>query len=147
MHVIFDNPGRLKNTPKYFEQKKRDMKAIIAANHTCATFTDNTKVLHKKWRENYLHCRVCKRNLVIYLGNHFLKNASSYLSIDQALYVAGTFEGEISDTAWFVTGDNNPQPDPTYLCNAEETDTRIWLHVKKKKKKNTSKNSCDVSRH
>ena len=63
VHVVFDNPGRLKNTPKYFEQKKRDMKATIAANHTCATFTDNTKVLHKKWRENYLHCRVCKRNL------------------------------------------------------------------------------------
>ena len=31
--------------------------------------------------------------------------------------------------AWFVRGHNRPQPDPVYNCNAEETDSRIWVHV------------------
>ena len=29
--------------------------------------------------------------------------------------------------------DNNAQPDPEFTCNAEETDTRVWLHAKKTK--------------
>ena len=26
---------------------------------------------------------------------------------------------------------NSPQPDPSFSCNAEETDTRLWVHVRK----------------
>ena len=35
IHVIFDNPGQLQNTPKYFEQKRRDRatKVSAAADH------------------------------------------------------------------------------------------------------------------
>ena len=84
--------------------------------------------MHKNWRENYLNCRQCKGNLVLFLGNHFLKTASTYLGTNQILYIAGAFEGAISDTAWFV---NDPQPDPLFTSNAEESDTRLWLHVKK----------------
>lgn len=35
VHVIFDNPGRLQNTPKYFEQQRRDTVANIQINHCC----------------------------------------------------------------------------------------------------------------
>ena len=51
--------------------------------------------------------------------------------MNQKMYVAGAFGGEITDTAWFVEGHARKQPDPHYTCNAEETDTRLWLHVKK----------------
>lgn len=44
--------------------------------------------------------------------------------------MAGGFQGEIQDTAWCVTGNHRPQPNPLYTCSAEESDTRIWLHVR-----------------
>ena len=116
-------------TLKYFEQKHRDSKATVASNHVCADLTSSTSIPRKNWRENYLNCRKCKRNLVVFLGDYFLKNSSIFLSQHQNLYVAGAFEGDISDTSWFVTRENNIQPDPVFLSNAEETDTRIWLHV------------------
>ena len=130
VHVIFDNPGRI-HTPKYFEQKHRDVNARVQADHKCGIFTNDTEIPPKKWRENFINCHRCKRNLVIFLGQFFLQNVSTFLSMNQALYVAGAFEGAISDTAWFITKENNPQPNPLFLCNAEETDTRLWLHVSK----------------
>ena len=45
VHVIFDSPGRLENTPKYYEQKHRDSKAAVAAsNHVCADLTSSTLI-------------------------------------------------------------------------------------------------------
>ena len=103
--------------------KNRDSKATVASNHVCADLTSSTLIPWKNWRENYLNCRKCKRNLVVFLGDYFLKNSSTFLSQHQKLYVAGAFEGDISDTAWFVTRENNIPPDPVFLSNAEETDT------------------------
>ena len=34
VHVIFDNPGRLQQTPKYFERLRRDAIAPVATGHT-----------------------------------------------------------------------------------------------------------------
>lgn len=62
VHVLFDNPGRLKNTPKYFEQLRRDSTAKLIDNHTCEEFTQSTKV-PKRWREGLLNCCKCKRRL------------------------------------------------------------------------------------
>ena len=46
------------------------------------------------------------------------------------LYVAGALEAEKCATAWFVSVDQpKPQPALEYKSNAEETDTRLWLHV------------------
>ena len=45
------------------------------------------------------------------------------------LYIVGAFENEIADTAWCVHGRSTAQPDPRFSCNAEETDTRLWLHA------------------
>ena len=77
-----------------------------------------------------LNCRQCKRGLVTFLSDYFLNNISTYLQDHQTLYVAGGFDGHLTDTVWYVQGNSRPQPDPTYTSNAEETDTRIWLHVK-----------------
>lgn len=129
--VIFNPPGRIDKAPKYFEQKHRDSKATIATNHVCAELTGSTLISGKKWRENYLNCRKCKRKLVVFLGDYFLKSSSNFLSENQKLYETGAFDGDTSDAAWFVTKDNSIQPDPAFLSNAEETDTRIWLHARK----------------
>lgn len=137
VHVIFDNPGRLdNNTPKATEQKHRDNAVKILPDHTCKQITKNTQLPHKQWRENYINCRTCKRELVKFLGNYFLATTSQYLTSGTTLYVAGIFDGDVADTAWFVDNTNHPQPDPTFKCRAEETDTRVWLHAKRTKQNN-----------
>ena len=45
--MILDNPGRLQNTPKYFEQKRRDATAKVLADHRCDDITSETMILHK----------------------------------------------------------------------------------------------------
>ncbi len=130
VHIIFDNPGKQRNTPKYFEHQRRDTSTTVTADHSCTEF-DADKNIMGKWRENVLNCRKCKRNLVKFLGQFILNQISAYLSSHQKCYIAGSFDGDVSDTAWFVHGNSPAQPDPAYTCNAEETDTRLWLHVRK----------------
>ena len=48
----------------------------------------------------------------------------------QTNYFAGGFDGDIEDTVWCASSSCPPQPQPFYTNNAEETDTRLWLHVK-----------------
>jgi len=129
VHVIFDNPGQLQNTPKFFEHVRRDVAATLKEDHSCVQFNSETK-LKGSWRENVLNCRQCKRNLVKFLGQYFLESLGTHLLSNQKCFIAGAFEGHAIATAWFVQGGESPQPDPSYACNAEETDTRIWLHVK-----------------
>lgn len=38
--------------------------------------------------------------------------------------------GHLTDAVWYVQENSQPQPDPTCTSNAEETDKKIWLHVK-----------------
>jgi len=45
-------------------------------------------------------------------------------------HIMTSYTEHISNTTWFVQGNTSPQPDPIYACNAEETDTRLWLHAK-----------------
>ena len=131
VHIIFDNPGCLgTNTPKYFEQKRRDEGAPVQAGHQCTVLGENTKINPNKWRQNFLHCRTCKRNLVLFLGKHLLKNIGEHLMPHQSLFIAGAFEDNLVNTTWFVKGQDRPQPHPAFTCNAEETDTRLWLHAK-----------------
>ena len=131
VHIIFDSPGRLINTPKYFEQQRRDQGTKISLEHYCDDLQGNTRIQYRKWRENFLNCRECKRNLVRFIGKYFLNNAATYLQSHQTLYVAGCFDEEIADTAWFTSGSTRPQPHPVYTCNVEETDMRVWLHATK----------------
>ena len=42
---------------------------------------------------------------------------------------AGGFEGSLQDEALTLQQHSPPQPDPKLRCNAEEADTRIWLHA------------------
>ena len=68
---------------------------------------------------------------MVFLGHYFLHNASTYLRQGQKLFVAGAYEGDIMETAWYVTSESNPEPEPELTNNAEETDNRVWLRVRK----------------
>ena len=77
VHVLFDNPGRLQNTPKYFEQKRRDSIAKVSVDHRCDDISNYSMVVQSKWRENFLNCRQCKRRLAKFVGNYFLTNGGT----------------------------------------------------------------------
>ena len=128
VQVVFENPGRLQNTLKYFEHLRRDALAIVLQDHCCDEILTNTQI-PKNWRENLLNCQRCKRGLVTLLCGYFLKTSCTCLHSNQTLYLAGGFNGDITDTAWYVQGNSQPQPEPEYTCNAEEADTRVWLHI------------------
>ena len=87
VHLIFDSPGRLKATPKYFESITCYQIAIVMAGHTCDNFGIATK-LPLKWRENVLNCKQCKRKLVCFLTEYFLNNIHPHLSPNQKFYAA-----------------------------------------------------------
>ena len=131
VHIIFDNPGRLHNTPKYFEQLRRDATRKTPLDHYCDDLQGNTRIPNGNWQDNIVGCRECKRRLVNFLGSYFLGNLYKYLQAGQTAYVAGHLDGQAGDIAWFVCGKNRPQPEPIYKCEAEETDTRLWLHATK----------------
>ena len=126
VHIVFDNPGRQPHSPKAFERKRRDATNALPSDHKHAQFDDSLGV-PTKWRE-HLSCRICKRQLVEYLGKAFLKHAPSLLRSNQKLVLAGCFQGDAEDQAWEITREAK-QPNPLLNCTAEEADTRVWLHT------------------
>ena len=126
---MFDNPGRLTETPKHFERQRRDDSAKVIVGHACDEVLEG-RIIPSKWREDMVNCRNCKRNLVVFLGKYYMKHLRKQLQPGKTLILAGCLEGDIQDTAWSITRDSIPQPCPMYTSNAEETDTRIWLHCR-----------------
>ena len=47
VHLIFDNPGRLPQTPKYFERKRRDLSATVMVGHVCDEITASRRIPSK----------------------------------------------------------------------------------------------------
>ena len=92
-HVVFDNPGRQPNSPKLFERKRRDDTASLSSDHKHVTFSDACPV-PSKWRD-CLACRVCKRALVLYLGQSFKQFVVSTCRLreHQKVILAGCFSG------------------------------------------------------
>ncbi len=128
VHVIFDDPESQLTSPKQFERLRRAT-TNPSGKHNCTTFCDTTNT-PKKWRDNVLNCRVCKRNLVVFLSQYFIKSVGTSLTQGQRFVTAGGFEESDGGKAYCVEHQSRPEPDPRLACNAEETDTRLWLHVK-----------------
>ena len=128
VHIIFDDPEHQGFSPKYFEREQRNKVNLVPDNHNCTDFSSDMTI-PPKWRENVLNCRTCKRNLVCFLSNHFVHEMKSILQSGQKFVTAGGFNNENRDKAIFVCTNTTPQSDAVLQCNAEEADTRIWLHA------------------
>ena len=128
VHIVFDNPGRLPDSPKSFERRRRDDAATLSSDHRHAAFSD-TWALPSNWRD-CLNCRHCKRALVVHLGQSMKNHAATMCKLrgQQKVILAGCFAGVEQDQAWEV-GVGGAQPVPSLSCEAEEADTRVWLHV------------------
>ena len=126
IHVLFDNPGQLKENPKVVEQERRDS-AGTSLEHTCWVLFDEKEV-PTKWSDT-LKCRQCKRSLTKFLSAFFVKTIKQSLNNTQSFITAGAMEND-SDEAILVSKDLDPHPYPLLRSNAEESDIRIWLHVK-----------------
>ena len=87
VHIIFDNPGRLKYTPKYFEQVTHDVAKKPTFDHYCDDLQGSTKIPNVNWQDNILSFRECKRRLVKFLGtsSYFLNNLWKHLQVGQTL--------------------------------------------------------------
>ena len=76
-----------------------------------------------------------------YLGKYFLDKVKNYLKDDQTLFIAGATDDEL---CWYIRGSFSPQPEPRLRSNAEETDTRAWVHVKNSDQSRILLESCDT---
>ena len=128
VHLLFDDPECQTQSPKYFERQCRDQTNPIPDNHYCSEFKADM-VIPPKWRENVLNCRKCKRALVCFLSHHFLERIKRKLQPQQKFVTSGGFNGTLRNQALFTTLNGTPQCDNALSSNAEESDTRIWLHV------------------
>ena len=132
IHIVFDNPGRFNHHPKDIERERRTNKE--KGPHAHCEFKDEMKI-PSNWRD-ILECRECKRKLVLYLGDRFLLCAPKSLKGAQKLVIAGVYDDLDKDSAWSVTFNSIECPEENLKCNAEECDTRLWLHVKHTKGEN-----------
>lgn len=130
VHLLFDDPGCNIQSPKYFERQHRDQTNRVPDDHYCQDFTADM-VIPPKWRTNVLSCRKCKRKLVSFLATDFLNRIKQKLQPHQRFYTAGGFEDNLQNQALFCVYNKSPQIDNQLICNAEEADTRVWLHVVK----------------
>ena len=129
VHLLFDDPECVHLSPKYFERLHRDKTTQLPEDHHCSEFTSDM-IIPPKWRSDILSCRICKRNLVCFLSTYFLTKIQHKLNPQQMFITAGGFRGDQSNKAFFVTSaSKEPQCNESLYCNAEESDTHIWLHV------------------
>uniref|UniRef100_A0A1X7VCY4 Uncharacterized protein n=1 Tax=Amphimedon queenslandica TaxID=400682 RepID=A0A1X7VCY4_AMPQE len=126
LHVLFDSPGTFTWHPKNIERERRD--GTIGIDHEHLEFSDEMKI-PSKWRD-IISCRVCKYKFIDYLGLKFLELGPTFLRGDQKLFVAGGTNRTDQNLCWSTTKDGLEEVAIAFTTNAEEADTRIWLHVK-----------------
>lgn len=81
VHVVFDTPGSMPETPKEIEQARRDaQKSPI--DHKCGDIHHQMGISNK-WR-NLLGCQSCKRSLRCYLADATLQLRSPTTSVCRA---------------------------------------------------------------
>ena len=121
---MFDGTTGNLHTPKAFEQSRSDANHSVSTNHEHYQFTDSASV-PQRWCE-HLNCCHCKQQFVKYRGEAFLTTLVPFLlSSKQTLVISVCYE---EGKAMGITT-SGVHECPQLLCNAEESDTRVWLHV------------------
>ena len=121
VHVVFDNPGGLAETPKEIEQKRRDAASAESMDHKCTTFHSGTEV-PKNWRA-LLACRRCKSALTSYLAEQFLELAPSHMQD-----TGQEFFTNVKGVAYTCSNEEDMMERPFLSTNMDEADMRVWLH-------------------
>ena len=122
VHLLFDDPGRQEENPKVFEQARRD---TSSDDHTCFVFFDDAEV-PAKWQAT-VRCRVCKRKLTTYLSDYFTRRIRPFLTESQRYVTSGATD---TSASVLVTRQEGARPWPTIQSFVDESDTRIWLHLR-----------------
>lgn len=121
VHVIFDNPGGLPESPKQLEQSRRDSAQITElVNHHCISFNSSTSI-PRQWRSTL----ACKSSLTAYLGYEFLQLVPGFMNEQQP---DQEFLTNIKGNAYSTNIQQEEIMRPTYSSNVDEADMRIWLH-------------------
>lgn len=118
VHVIFDSPGSMKETPKEIEQRRRD--SSEKGSHECTPIA-STSAPPSNWR-NLLGCRRCNQALTQYLADEMLKLAVQVLRGSQ------TFVSNAREVAYVASSNGEVLPSPRLWSNADEANLRLWLH-------------------
>ena len=121
VHVVFDNPGSMPESPKEIEQGRRDAHSSNPpSDHTCFVMNHDMNI-PDKWR-TILECRKCKSNLTSYVASAMLELVPQFLATGQE------FITNIRETAYSVGTCGHTEPRPNLWTNADEADLRVWLH-------------------
>ena len=83
VHVVFDSPGSLTETPKQLEQKRRDTDSSMSVDHKCSVI-DASAPVPSPWR-SFPSCRKCKKAFTEYLAEEFLKIAPRFVTEQQTV--------------------------------------------------------------
>ena len=112
------------------DQKRNNSKEN--KQHECMSFTPATRLPIVTGASDYIKCRTCKRSIIEVLGLSYLQKMRYNLRVGQCLIPAGCFRGEDEDSAIAVTDavQELSQQDDRYNTDGEESDIRIWRHVK-----------------
>ena len=102
VHVVFDNPGSMKETPKEIEQKRRDNNAD--KTRACKDLNCTTSI-PTNWHA-LLACKTCKKCLTQYIAEEMITLVPSMLSRNQ------TFFCNKQEIAFSVTSCNEILPCP-----------------------------------
>ena len=122
VHLLFDDPGRQAENPKQFEQSRRD---TSFSDHNCFIFFDDAEV-PIKW-QNTIKCRMCKRRLTTYLSGYFVRKIRPFLTESQKFVTSGATDNFNSVV---VTNDTGACMWSTIESRVDESDTRLWLHLR-----------------
>ncbi len=127
IHLLFDDPECQMRSQKEIKRAHRDKMNLLSSDHPhCNDFTSDL-LIPPKWRQDVINCRTCKRRLVCFLSNYFLQKIKHRLRLTQKFVTAGGLEGNQRNQALAITNGSSPHSDERLTCNAEETDTHIWL--------------------
>ena len=126
VHVIFDDCANTEIGPKDIERRKRDDKSNTAKD--ILVIEEQSHLPGKDWMM-FLSNRHNKSLLCNFLSLHIANYGHAKCQSGQAIVVSGGFLGSMKNKAIYV---NNVSCKylPELHSNHEETDSRLWLHVR-----------------